>query len=400
VFNKLKRKFVMINMSLLTIVFIAIFSVIYMLTAISGERQIASSMHNIMFSPPRPFPDNPVVATSIVVDLDKQDNILNSFSYMNINKETIEQAVLLASESESLTANIKLGDTYYAFLKRSTPQGTKLVFVDRTLHQKNLNNLLVIFILVGSISLVLLLSISIYFANRAIRPIKEMFEKQKQFIADASHELKTPLTVIKTNTSLISTNSEKSVKSQAKWLEYICLQVDKMSSLVDDMLSLAKYDYAEQSSFFIDFDLSKTLNSSVLSFEAILFEKNIELNAQIQPDIFLNGEKESIKRLINILMDNAVKNTPENGSISVKLGCDKNKVEIAVKNTGTGIPSEHIEKIFERFYRVDTSRSKESGGYGIGLSIAKSIVEQHKGKIYAQSNVGTDTTFIVILPYR
>ncbi len=399
-FNKLKRKFVMINMSLLTIVFIAIFSVIYMLTAISGERQIASSMHNIMFSPPRPFPDNPVVATSIVVDLDKQDNILNSFSYMNINKETIEQAVLLASESESLTANIKLGDTYYAFLKRSTPQGTKLVFVDRTLHQKNLNNLLVIFILVGSISLVLLLSISIYFANRAIRPIKEMFEKQKQFIADASHELKTPLTVIKTNTSLISTNSEKSVKSQAKWLEYICLQVDKMSSLVDDMLSLAKYDYAEQSSFFIDFDLSKTLNSSVLSFEAILFEKNIELNAQIQPDIFLNGEKESIKRLINILMDNAVKNTPENGSISVKLGCDKNKVEIAVKNTGTGIPSEHIEKIFERFYRVDTSRSKESGGYGIGLSIAKSIVEQHKGKIYAQSNVGTDTTFIVILPYR
>lgn len=313
-----------------------------------------------------------------------------------MSEEIISEAVGQTVKAEALSGKIRIEDTHYAFLKQNTPRGTKIVFVDRTPQHRTLMNLLRIFFLVGGISLVLLFLISVYFANKSIEPIKEVFEKQKQFIADASHELRTPLTVIKTNLALIAANSEETVKSQARWIEYISSQTDRMSNLVGDMLALAKLDYMENRPFFTCFDLSKTLTGTILSFEAILFESNITLNTQIQPDVFLNGDKESMKKVISILIDNAIKNTPENGSISVKLTADKNKIEILVVNTGQGIPAEHLEKIFERFYRVDTSRTRENGGYGLGLAIAKSIVEQHQGKIYAKSN--RDTSFIVELP--
>lgn len=396
-FDRLKRKFVIINMLLLTVVFVAIFSVIYMLTAFAGERQTEFALNTIMFAPPRRFPDNPVVATSIVAELDRQGNLVKTFSFMNMSEDIISEAVGQAVKTEALSGKFRIEDTYYAFLKQQTRRGTKIVFVDRTPQHRTLRNLLLIFLGVSGVSLLLLFLISIYFANKSIRPIKEVFEKQKQFIADASHELKTPLTVIKTNLELITANSEQTVKSQAKWIEYIRSQTDRMSDLVDDMLTLAKLDYMETRPFFSRFDLSKTLTGTILSFEAVFFENNITLNTQIQPDLFLNGDSESIKKVITILIDNAIKNTPKNGQISVQLAADKNKSKILVMNTGQGIPAEELEKVFERFYRVDTSRARENGGYGLGLAIAKSIVEQHQGRIYARSDRDT-TSFIVELP--
>jgi two-component system sensor histidine kinase CiaH len=397
VFDKLKKKFIIINMSLLTIVFIAIFSVIYMLTAITGERQTEHALNTIMFAPPRPTPDNPAAATSMIAELDINDNTVRAFSFMNISQTYINKAIEKAVQTESLSGKIRIEDNHYAFLKQKTPFGTKIVFVDRTPQHRTLINLLLIFFLVGGISLVLLFLISLYFANKSIHPIKEVFEKQKQFIADASHELRTPLTVIKTNLALITANSQETVKSQAKWIEYICSQTDRMSNLVDELLVTAKLDYMETRSCFSRFDLSKTLTGTLLSFDAVFFENNINLNTQIQADLFLIGEQMSIKKVITILIDNAIKNTPQDGSISVQLQGDKNKIELRVTNTGRGIPAEHLEKVFERFYRVETSRARENGGYGLGLAIAKSIVEQHKGKIYARSNPGVDTTFIVEL---
>lgn len=396
-FDKLKRKFVIINMSLLTAVFVAIFSVIFLLTALAGERQTEFALNTIMFAPPRPFPDNPVMATSMVAELDKQGNVIKTFSFMNMSQETISAAIDQATDNRALSGKIKIEDTHYAFLKHNTSYGTKIAFVDRTAQHRTLMNLLLIFLVVGGVSLVLLLLISIYFANKSIEPIKEVFEKQQQFIADASHELRTPLSVIKTNLALITDNSEETVKSQARWIGYISSQTDRMSNLIDDMLALARFDYTETRLPFARFDLSQVVNSTLLSFEAVFFENHIILDSQIQPDVFLNGDKESIKKVINILIDNAIKNTPADGSISVQLTSDKNKTEIRVSNTGPGIPAEHLDKIFERFYRVDTSRTRENGGYGLGLAIAKSIVEQHQGRIYARSNPGVDTTFVVEL---
>lgn len=397
-FDKLKRKFVIINMSLLTVVFVAIFSVIYMLTAIAGDSQTEFALNTIMFAPPRPFPDNPVAATSMAAELDRENNIIKTFSFININQEIITRAVHEAGKTEALSGKIRIEDTRYAFLKQKTPYGTKIVFVDRTPQHRTLMNLLLIFLVVGGISLVLLFIISVYFANKSIEPIQEVFEKQKQFIADASHELRTPLTVIKTNLALIAANSEATVKSQARWIGYISSQTDRMSNLVEDMLTLARVDYMDTRPLFSGFDLSQAVNSTLLSFEAILFENHITLEPRIQPEVSLNGDKEGIKKVINSLIDNAIKNTPANGTVTVSLTSADNIIKLRVSNTGPGIAAADLEKIFERFYRADTARARENGGYGLGLAIAKAIVQQHQGRIYAKSNPGVDTTFVVELP--
>ena len=170
-----------------------------------------------------------------------------------------------------------------------------------------------------------------------------------------------------------------------------------MSELVNEMLSLAKLDTDENTLVLSSINISKIIESMILQFDSIIYE-NGNLYTKIDNDIFITGDKESLKKLFSIIMDNAIKHTNNKGSIHVNLVLDKNTVKLSIKNTGKGISSEHIEKIFERFYRVDSSRVRETGGYGLGLSIAKSIVEQHKGNIYAKSTVDKDTTFFVEFP--
>ena len=167
-------------------------------------------------------------------------------------------------------------------------------------------------------------------------------------------------------------NPEDPVKNQSKWINYINLQTDRMSELVNEMLSLAKLDTDENTLVLSSINISKIIESMI---DAIIYENGINLYTKIDNDIFITGDKESLKKLFSIIMDNAIKHTNNKGSIHVNLVLDKNTVKLSIKNTGKGISSEHIEKIFERFYRVDSSRVRETGGYGLGLSIAKSIVE-------------------------
>lgn len=272
--------------------------------------------------------------------------------------------------------------------------------MERSQYDNMLFQLLKTLVLIGFISLIVLLFISIYLTNKSIVPIKETFEKQKQFIADASHELKTPLAIIKTNTSLVLSHPDDTIKNQSKWINYINLQTDRMSELISEMLSLAKMDTAENKLPLSPINISKIVESMILMFDAVIYENNIELETNISKNLFINGNKESLKKLFSIIMDNAIKHTNKNGNITVSLFSDKNKVKMIIRNTGEGIEPEHLERIFERFYRVDSSRDRETGGYGLGLSIASSIVKQHKGKIYAKSNIGEFTSFIVEIPQQ
>lgn len=170
-----------------------------------------------------------------------------------------------------------------------------------------------------------------------------------------------------------------------------------MSRLIEDMLNLAKIDDGREIYEISLIDLSNLIQNILLTFEAYIFEKNITLESIVKENIIIKGNKENIKKAIIILLDNAIKYTNKNGSILVKLEEEKNKVRISIRNTGDGIKKEYLDKIFERFYRVDESRVRSTGGYGLGLSIAKSIIGFHKGKIYAESNFGIDTTFTIEL---
>ena len=398
-FKKLKAKFILINMGLLTTVFVGIFGTIYLSIAYSMEKEMRMQLwSNIMLAPQqKPIPKDARIDMTIKIDLDNTNEVVTVSSKFNTDDFDINDIVTKVINGSKDMDTIKINGESFAYLKQDIGNGKRIVLMSKSFQQGMLWNLLKIFIEVGSLSLVVLFFISIYFTNKAIHPLEETFKKQKQFIADASHELRTPLTIIKTNVSLLRENEMETIHSQRKWINYIDSQANRMSTLINEMLSLANHD-ANKKQERININLSKMLSETLLVFEVVIFEKGLILEEGIVNDIFINGEKDQIKKLISILMDNAIKYTNDNGKISVFLKVERNRAKLIIKNTGEGIKKEHLEKIFERFYRVDPSRDRGTGGYGLGLSIAKSIVDDHKGKIHAESILNNETSFIVELP--
>lgn len=396
-FKKLKTRFILINMTLLTTVFISIFGAIYFMTNHSINKEINMTINSLINN----MPDKKPNSGNIVVELNNKGNITNYFVHLNYDITTtkLQNNIDSIYKGNKNEGKIKIDNYTYKYKKRKFGNNSKIVLLNISSEESLKIRLIQIFTLVGFISLIFLFVISVFLTNKSIKPIKETFDKQKQFIADASHELKTPLTIIKTNTSLLLSNPEDTIKNQSKWIKYIESQSDRMSELVNEMLSLAKLDVDENKLIISDFNLSNIIENMLLTFDAIIFENKITLDTNIYKNIIIKGNSDSIKKLFSILMDNAVKYTNKGGLISVDLITDKNKVKLIIKNTGDGIPKDKLDKIFERFYRADDSRNRETGGYGLGLSIAKSIVKQHKGKIYASSNLYKDSTFIVELPY-
>jgi signal transduction histidine kinase len=210
--------------------------------------------------------------------------------------------------------------------------------------------------------------------------------------------LKTPLAVINTNADVLLSNSEDTIHNQSKWLHRIKSETERMKTLTNDLLYLTEMDDSRASMIFTNFNVSESVESVILTMEAVMFENNISLNYEIEPNLTLHGNSEQIKQVVMILLDNAIKYTNAKGSISLTFKKRHNDIRLKVTNTGEGISPEHLERIFDRFYRADASRSRKQGGYGLGLAIAKSIVEQHKGKIYAKSVLNETTSFYVQLP--
>jgi signal transduction histidine kinase len=238
--------------------------------------------------------------------------------------------------------------------------------------------------------LAVLFAISSYFAKRSVRPIEESWKKQKQFVADASHELKTPIAIIGSNMDAILASGEETVDSQKEWFGYMRTELTRLNTLIGDLLYLAKSEDSKQGEP-LPFDLNVTVEKAIASMEAMIYEKTIDLETHIEKNVLLKGDEEKIKQAALILLDNAAKYTSENGKITVILKKLKGQAILQVQNTGSEIPQEDLSKIFDRFYRPDASRSQDSGGYGLGLSIAKTIVERSGGTISAQSISGINT---------
>lgn len=389
----------MINMSLLTFVFLCIFGVIYFITWNSGERQINFSLNALIHEPNNGGPSKGgPLNNGILINLDHNLNVINIITPYNVDKDILVELAVNILSKESSSGVIKIENTDFAYFKSLDGKINRIALINKSPQQNLLKNLLKTFFITGFISLIILFTISYYLAYKTIAPIKEVFEKQKQFIADASHELRTPIAIIKTNLALVSSNKDKTIESQGKWMNYIDLQTDRMSHLIDDMLSLAKLDEDKKVLNLQPININKILENLLMSFEAVFFENKIELENNLKDNFFINGDLEEIKKLFNILMDNAIKHTFPNGTITITSSKLKSKMEIIITNTGEGIPDKDLEKIFERFYRSDESRQRKTGGYGLGLAIANSIVISHKGKIYARSNAGKDTSFIIELP--
>ena len=225
-----------------------------------------------------------------------------------------------------------------------------------------------------------------------IRPVEHAFERQKRFIADASHELKTPLTIINANAEVLSSSPEPD-----KWIANILEQTQRMNVLIRDLLNLAKLDSTIPREHFTQFNLSSAVSASSLFFESCAFESHKNFQMDIEENLLLFGNESAIRQLVSILLDNAFKYSGEGETIKISLSRKGEKKILTVYNTGSGISQEDQKHIFERFYRSDSSRSRESGGYGLGLSIAKAIVENHKGSISVRSDGKSYTQITAML---
>lgn len=238
----------------------------------------------------------------------------------------------------------------------------------------------------------------LYLAHQAMRPINAAFERERSFIADASHELRTPLTVIRANAEFAMQDPSLSVGDIQQELGAILEEVDRTDRLVDDLLTLAKLDAGQLPLRRAPHDLGALAGKAAESMRLLAAEQGVELKVSASGPCRVTVDADRMIQVVRILVDNAIKHTPAGGLVEIATGCAGNEARVTVRDTGVGIPPEHIPRVFDRFYRIDKARSRTYGGTGLGLAIAKAIVEAHGGRIWLESQVGAGTTVTMVLP--
>ena len=267
----------------------------------------------------------------------------------------------------------------FRYRMRQTKEKLLIVFVDCSRDTQNVESIAGISCSVAAGCYLLVLILVIFCSRKAIRPVIESMEKQKQFITDAGHELKTPIAIISANTEVI-----EMCEGESEWTESIHHQIERLNSLVTQLLTIAKMEEGGGELELKTWNASETIVDAVTSFEAPAVTKQIALQSDIAEEVQIEGDAARIHQLVSILVDNAVKYTPEGGKIHIFWRKNGKKAEFSVQNTCDTLPEGDLNRLFDRFYRADASRARESGGYGIGLSVAAAIVKAHKGKITAE----------------
>lgn len=406
-FRKLRNKFLVINLILTSIIMIVSFSAIYLMTynniygAIEKDLERAAEfrLRPIEKQPPPNFDKPPQdLMTAVYIQIDNSWNIVKTDSIFTIEDSEYNEIVEEIQVKDKSKGQLKIDEIQWIYKIQPVNSGFDIICIDITARQTILVHLIYTFAIVSVITFIAILWISKIFADKAIKPIQDAFEKQKRFVADASHELKTPLTVINTNIDLVLESKEETVASAEKWLLRTKNEVERMSKLTNDLLYLARMDQYENPILLTPLDLSEELQNVLLAMEAVFYENKIEMKNHIEENIVVQGNKELLHQVIMILLDNSLKYVDANGQIDIKLTKQQNIAVLSISNTGEGIKKEHLEKIFDRFYRTDDSRNRKTGGYGLGLAIAKAIIQKHNGKIGVNSIPNEKTTFEIKLP--
>jgi signal transduction histidine kinase len=227
--------------------------------------------------------------------------------------------------------------------------------------------------------------ISRYFAKQAVKPMEEAWEKQRRFITDASHELKTPLSVINANCGVLYSNQDEPLNEQIRWVDSISRATDRMTGLVGNLLSLASMDDTQYEIQCSTFDIGKEMTAAISEMEVIADDKGITIIKEIEPGIEIESDKEQVQNILSTLVENAVKYTPFNGVITASVKKEKRHITCAIRNSGPGIPPDELPNVFDRFYRGDPARSSDNSGYGLGLAIAKTIADKLDAKLSVES---------------
>ena len=398
--KKLKYKVFFIVLFILNLSLLS-FIVIFSIQSYLQERKIIENnlhvvsignrnAHNVNTEKPLDINIRFIDRTIYEIELDDNNNIVKIINRSNNSMSNDDiQAIAQEILNKKTIEKKYIGNLYFEDYSYSFVPGNYLIILDNSSAKENLINKLEISILIFIILEFIMIVISKLIAEWISKPVEVSFEKQKEFIADASHELKTPLSVIMASGEALAENPK-----ETKWLNNIQNESERMNKLITNLLDLAKSEKENLS--LTKENLSKVVELSILTFEAKAFEKKLQLKSQIDENIYLNINEDAIKQLLEILLDNAIKHSNSKEVINVSLKDLGKNIELLVQNKGDVIPKGEEEKIFERFYRVEKSRNRNDNRYGLGLAIAKNIVLSHSGKISATSNNGL-TTFKVLL---
>ena len=319
---------------------------------------------------------------------------LSGSSYYNLQDEEMVLHIVQAALEREDDSGV-LGDYSLRYLRRIGVVSVRIAFTDCTMEQATMRSLLLRSGLVALAALAVLAGLSYCLAGLVVGPVKRAWQEQKQFVSDASHELKTPLTVILSSSELAA--EEQDVQRTKQYVEGIHAESLRMKALVEDMLTLARTESGTRPETEA-VDLSDTVLESVLAFEPVAFESGRELVYDIQPELTVMGSGVQLRRLTDILLDNAVKYAAEGTPVRLLLRQEGRCAALRVENRGETIPAEKLRHIFDRYYRADESRSGGEG-FGLGLAIAQSIAQSHGGSIGCASEEGV-TRFTVTLPLQ
>lgn len=423
-FKKLRNNFVLLNMIIISSMMLIVFAIVY----ISMYQNTVQNLRNRVSVIPtsqrliiRDIEENETFPNGVLpsdytlsfsLSLSRDGSLLRVNSYIDMSEESYYKAAEEAFKNNKEYGTLKLDNRTWIYRIRSNnftmvrnlpPEivdnrdAYTIVFLDITDSMSSLNRLLFTFVVVGIFMLGVIYVISVYFARRSVKEIEEAWNKQKQFVADASHEFKTPIAVIEANADALLLEEKQNNK---KWIDYIKAETGRMTRLVTDLLYLAKTENMDMEFDDVPFDISEVLKKVVLSMEAIIYEKDLTLIQDIEDNLFFKGDTARIEQVMIILIDNAIKYSGASGEINISLKRNNKLVELSIENTGDGISEEDISKIFDRFYRSDKARTGTDNSYGLGLSIAKATIERMGGKIIAHSIQGEKTKFTVILKIK
>ena len=402
--DKLRKKLIISTIAALLVIFVVMIWAMNAISFYSTQRQVSHSLEVLAGnqteggSTQRIRDNLPDVTASTlyrvsnycIIRLTRTGEI---YEWKSENGDLYNDAVvedLLQEIKDSGEAQGQIGS--HMFRVEKADRGDKIVVIDIRSELESARNLLRITIIVGTLFWAILSCLSTVLICRVLRPVSEAFQKQQQFVWDASHELKTPLAVISANAQVLALEI-----GENESLQYILDEVGRTNTLVQNLLSLARMDANRTKGEIREFDLGKTLLQTVLPMESLIFEQGKVLNLQISECIFYTGNEGLLQELAVILLSNAMKYSEPGSEITISLRAKGSHRVLRVHNTGSYIDPETQQHIFERFYRGDSSHNRDAGGTGLGLAIAKSIVEHHRGAIRVESDPQSGTAFIVTL---
>ena len=398
--QRLRFKFVLVNMGIVTILLCTILGLVFYFTSAQLEMESIRMMEDIasrpfqLDAPGEPGPDVRLPFFTLQVGPHGELMSADGGYYDLSDGDLLSGLVATAAASPQRLGVISEYELRY--YRVDAPASQRLVFADISSERATLEGLRTTCLLIGGLSFFAFLWVSILLSKWAVRPVELAWKQQRRFVAAASHELKTPLTVIMTNAELLAAPELREEKRERS-LSSILSMSRQMRGLIEQMLELARTDSPEAAALFRPVDLSRLVSQAVLPFEPLFFERGLSLDAQVEEGIGVTGEETQLRRVVEILLDNAQKYAKPGGSAAVVLRRrGRGRCVLSVSDEGDPIPPEERRQIFQRFYRADPARSRD-GSFGLGLSIAEGIVKQHRGRIWAESRDGRNI-FSVELP--